>query len=66
MHPSNGLTHSTKEQGTPEETNSATPVTTEQSEIIALLQRIIQLLDNIDGSLADINGQLDAIHAAIP
>jgi hypothetical protein len=38
----------------------------EQREVIELLQRIVQLLDDIDGSLANIEGKLDQIHARMP
>lgn len=35
-------------------------------EVVALLQRIVELLDEIDGSLANIGGKLDDIHTRMP
>jgi hypothetical protein len=36
------------------------------AEVIALLQKIVELLDDIDGSLANIGGTLDSINRNLP
>ena len=36
------------------------------AEIIALLQQIVELLDNIDGSLAYIGGEVGSIRSSMP
>lgn len=35
-------------------------------EIIALLQKIVELLDDIDGSLANIGGEVGSIRSSLP
>ena len=42
------------------------PVNGEQREVIRLLQRIVELLDDIDGGLANIEGKLDQIRGRMP
>jgi hypothetical protein len=42
------------------------PVNVEGREVIGLLQRIVELLDDIDASLANIGGKLDQIHERMP
>jgi hypothetical protein len=36
------------------------------AEIIALLQKIVEQLDEIDGSLANIGGAVDSIRSSLP
>jgi len=36
------------------------------AEIVALLQQIVELLDEIDGSLANIGGSVDSIRSSLP
>jgi len=36
------------------------------AEIIALLQKIVELLDDIDGSLANIGGEVGSIRSSLP
>ena len=41
-------------------------VNVEEREVLELLQRIVELLDDIDASLANLGGKLDQIHERMP
>jgi hypothetical protein len=50
----------------PNETPAKAPNPPDLGEVVALLKQIVELLDEIDGSLANIGGSLDAIYSKMP